>query len=82
MKEVDVAFRLVILMAFIIVLATGLLRFLVPSILEAHFYGSVLLASIVGILGVVALLYITVFLARKILRPVMKADEDGKGEVP
>ncbi|NBB51588.1 hypothetical protein GVN24_25205 [Rhizobium sp. CRIBSB] len=41
-----------------------LVRFLVPSILEAHFLGSVITAAVVGIAGVLALCWLAWSLVR------------------
>ena len=67
-----------ILAGFLAFLALGLLlmatfllfRVVVPSILEAHFFGSVFAASVAGLFGTLGLGVLAVFLFKRIARMI------------
>lgn len=68
MREVKAAIAFVMATAGLCVLWVVLYRVLVPSILEAHFYGSVALATVVGIAGAGGLVWLAVFAIQRIGR--------------
>lgn len=77
-REIRAGLGLAFIIAILVLLFIGLVRFLIPMILEARFHGSVLLASVVGIFGVLGLLWLAVILLGQFARSVKnqpKGDE-------
>ena len=56
-REVRVAIGAVAGIAVIVIAFIFLIRYAVPAILEAHFVGSLLIASVAGIAGILALVW-------------------------
>jgi threonine/homoserine/homoserine lactone efflux protein len=56
-RDIATAIRLAAGAAGLIIAFIFLIRYAVPAILEAHFAGSVITASVVGIAGVLALVW-------------------------
>ncbi len=57
-KDIGTALRLAASIAALVVAFIVLIRVIVPAILEAHFAGSVITATVVGIGGVLALVWV------------------------
>lgn len=55
-----------IAIGMVLMAAFALFRVVVPLILEAHFFGSVLVASVTGLFGTLGLGVLVVFLSRRI----------------
>ena len=54
----------------VLMAAFALFRVIVPLILEAHFFGSVFVASIAGLFGTLGLGVLAVFLFRRVARMI------------
>lgn len=67
-RDVTAAVMLVIFIAILLIMATAIFRFIVPSILEAHFYGSVLAASATGLAGFVGLIETGFLMFKRVAR--------------
>ena len=56
-REIKTALTIVAGIAALVIAFIFLIRYAVPAILEAHFAGSLLTASVVGIAGILALVW-------------------------
>lgn len=56
-KDIGIALRIAAGIAALVIAFIFLIRYAVPAILEAHFAGSLITASVVGIAGVLALVW-------------------------
>ena len=56
-REIKTALTIVAGVAALVIAFIFLIRYAVPAILEAHFAGSLLTASVVGIAGILALVW-------------------------
>ena len=57
-----------LLIGLLLMAAFALFRVIVPLILEAHFFGSVFVASVAGLFGTLGLGLLAVFLFKRIAR--------------
>lgn len=67
-KEFRAALVAVVFLGVILLAGFILLRVIVPSILEAHFTGSVFAAAVAGFVGVIALLYLGALMVSRVSR--------------
>ncbi len=67
-REIKAALLAFVGVALSLVWAAALFRFIVPSILEAHFYGSLLAGGTVGVVGVIGLVVLMYAFLRAVLR--------------
>jgi len=82
-KEIKAAVMAFTGIALGLLWAIAVFRFVVPSILEAHFYGSLLAGGTVGILGVIGLaVLVYVFFWRAVIRGLSSGDASKEGDNP
>ena len=69
-RDILAGFYAFLAIGFLLMATFVLFRVAVPSILEAHFLGSVFAASVVGLFGTLGLGALAVFLFRRIARMI------------
>lgn len=67
-KEFKAALVAVVYLGVLLLAAFILLRFIVPSILEAPFTGSLFAGAVAGFVGVIGLLYIGALMVARVAR--------------
>jgi hypothetical protein len=77
-REFKAALVAVVYLGVLLLAAFILLRFIVPSILEAQFTGSLFAAAVAGFVGVIGLLYLGALMVGRVARLLRDDQADGR----